>query len=209
MGTLATNNMSIDPINRMPDSASVFDLVITRNSANIAQYLPIPLFGALDFESKYKDIISSFLPLSTITYELAVSPSGKGLRFTFTNSVGPAVDTIDVECSQVAYVNLLRASQGSILKFSENKINISDVTKQAQFTQAVTLFKNSLFGKLEKDSFTPNQFKSDLQNQNDIRTITIQWDIDQESSVVYLINNTAGFVVTQTSYVESYSTSRA
>jgi hypothetical protein len=88
-------------------------------------------------------------------------------------------------------------------------MQISDVTIQAQFSRKVSVVVNTIFGKNTSDSFTPNQFKSDLQNQNDIRTITAVQDIDQETSMVFLVNPTAAFSITYTAYVEKFETSRA
>lgn len=192
---------------RAPVSAAMFDITITRNSANIASALPIPIFGALDFESNYAEIISQDLPTGCVLTSITKTSTGKGLRFTYTS--GANVDTIDIECSQNPYVNLLRASQGSLLKFQQNKMQISDTTKQTQFSQKVQVAVNTLFGKDTKDSFTPNQFKSDLQNQNDIRTITSVYDIDQETSLTFLMIAEAAFTITWTSYVQKFETSRA
>ena len=194
---------------RAPVSAAIFDLTITRNTANIASALPLPVFGTLDYESNYVEIISQDLPANVTLTSIAKSPSNKGLRFTYTNSVGPVTDTIDVECAQVPYVNILRSSQGSLLKFSQCKMQISDVTIQAQFSRKVSIVVNTIFGKNTSDSFTPNQFKSDLQNQNDIRTISSVQNVDQETSMVFLVNPTAAFSITYTAYVEKFETSRA
>lgn len=190
----------------VPKSAAIFDIVIKRVGATIAANLPLPTFGTLDKESNYIDIISNLLPAG-VTYIVEKSATGKGLKFTYTDGVN--TDYITVECAQVPYLNLLRGSQGSILRFAQTKINISDVTTQEQFTNAVWFKRNSIFGKQEQDSFTGNQFKSDLQNQNDMRTVTIEFDVDQEMSVVYLIAPKTNFTVTQTSYISSFETPRA
>ena len=207
--SMKANAGSMTMINnfRAPVSAAIFDLTITRNTAAIAAALPVPVFGSLDYESNYVEIISQDLPAGCVLTSIAKSTSGKGLRFTYTS--GANVDTIDVECAQVPYLNILRSSQGSLLKFSQCKMQISDVTIQAQFSRKVSVVVNTIFGKNTSDSFTPNQFKSDLQNQNDIRTITAVQDIDQETSMVFLVNPTAAFSITYTSYVEKFETSRA
>lgn len=190
---------------RAPAAAAQFTLNVTRNSANIAAILPVPLFGILDKESSWKEIIAQSLPAGT-TFSYAVSPTGKGLRYTYVN--GGNTDTIDVECPQVPYVNLLRASQGSILTMTQNKMTIDDVANQSQFSQAVEIVHNTLFGKFTSDSFTPNDYKSDLQNQNDIRIFTNIITIDQETTLLFQsIAEATGFSLT--SFVSSYSTARA
>lgn len=207
------NNITMDNTFRAPKSAAMFDLTIKRNSANIAADLPVPFFGALDYQSNYIEVISSYLPAGVTLYKdggapIEISPSGKGLRFYFYQASTEAVDTLDVECAQVPYVNLLRATQGSLINLQQNKMTISDVSIQAQFSNSVYIYKNSIFGKDTTDSFTPNQFKSDLQNQNDIRTITTSYTVDQETSLLFLVKNVSGFQIGWTSYVEQYDTIR-
>jgi len=208
--SMKPNASSMTMVNsfRAPVSAAIFDLTITRNTANIVAPLPVPIFGALDRESNYVEIISQDLPVGTILSNITKSPTGKGIRFEYT-AAGPLVDTIDVECAQVPYLNILRSSQGSLLKFSQCKMQISDVTIQSQFARKVGVVVNTIFGKNTSDSFTPNQFKSDLQNQNDIRTISAVQDIDMETSMVFLMNATVAFSVTYTAYVEKFEVSRA
>lgn len=192
---------------RAPVSAAIFDITITRATANINAALPLPIFGVLDRESNYAEIINQDLPSGTVLTSITASGSGKGLTFTYTS--GANVDTIDVECAQVPYVNILRASQTSLLKMQQNKLQISDVTKQTQFSQKVGIVVNTIFGKNTSDSYTPNQFKSDLQNQNDIRTITTITDIDSETSMVFLVIPEAAFSLTFTSYIQKFETNRA
>ncbi len=199
----------VTPVNsfRAPVSAAIFDITISRASANINASLPLPIFGCLDKESNYTEIINQDLPAGTVLTSITTSPTGKGLRFTYTSGLN--VDTIDVECAQVPYVNILRASQTSLLKMQQNKLQISDVTKQTQFSQKVGIVVNTIFGKNTSDSYTPNQFKSDLQNQNDIRTITTVTDIDSETSMVFLVIPEASFSLTFTSYIQKFETNRA
>ena len=132
---------------RAPVSAAIFDLTVTRNTNTIASALPLPVFGALDYESNYVEIISQDLPAGCVLTSITKSASGKGLRFTYTS--GANVDTIDVECAQVPYLNILRSSQGSLLKFSQCKMQISDVTIQAQFSRKVSVVVNTIFGKIQ------------------------------------------------------------
>lgn len=210
-GNSNMNNLQMEQTFRAPKSAAMFDLTITRNSNNINADLPIPFFGALDYQSNYVEVISSYLPAGVSLYNdgeapIKLSPTGKGLRFFFTQNT--SVDTIDVECSQVPYVNLLRATQGSLINMQQNKMTISNVAVQSQFSNSVYIYRNSLFGKDSTDSFTPNQFKSDLQNQNDIRTITTNYTVDQETSMVFLIKPIEDFQIGWTSYVEQYDTIR-
>lgn len=197
------------PVNsfRAPLSAATFDILIERESFNIPNTLPVVLFGALDRESDYVDIISPELA-SGITYTIAKTDDNKGLKFTFTKTLVENPDVVTIRCNETPYLNLLRASQGSIFKMQQNKLLISDVAFQSQFSQKVQVVNRSMFGKNTYDTFTPNQYKSDLQNQNDIRTIDAIIDIDMQRSllmnVAYKADYDSSFLVTLTSFIQKF-----
>lgn len=191
---------------RAPNSAAMFDITITRKTATIAADLPAPLFGVLDKESDYSEILPQLLPVGC-SYEIARTTDRKGLKITYT--LGVNSDIIEITCAQVPYLNLLRASQGSVLRMEQNKMNISDVSVQSQFRNKVQVTRNTIFGKDTNDSYTPNQFKSDMQNQNDIRTITANFNVDLETSFTVLVAQQADFDVTMTSYISEFSVQRA
>ena len=186
---------------RAPVSAATFDIIITRNTATLPFTLPVALFGVLDQESDYVEVISSFIPVG-VTYTIARGADRKSLNFVFTNGID--TDTINVSCNQVPYVNLLIAGLDSVFKMQQNKLQISDVAQQLQFSKAISVFNKSFFGHSENDTITPNQYKSDLQNQNDIRTINQILDIDKQRSLVFQIVPVANFSVTMSSFVQKY-----
>lgn len=195
------------PVNsfRSPISAATFDILIERETSNIPAALPIVLFGSLDRESDYVEIMNPELPAGT-TYTVAATTDRKGLKFTFTAAAG--TDIVTVQCNETPYLNLLRATQGSLFKMQQNKLLISDVAMQSQFSQKVQLVDRSMFGSNRYDTFTPNQFKTDLQNQNDIRTIDAIINVDFEKSLLFKVAayNTADepFLVTLTSFIQKF-----
>ena len=186
---------------RAPVSAATFDILITRDTALLPFTLPVALFGVLDQESDYVELLSSFLPVG-VTYTIARGADRKSLNFIFTNGI--VTDTINVSCNQVPYVNLLIAGLDSVFKMQQNKLQISDTAQQLQFSKAITIFNKSFFGHSENDTITPNQYKTDLQNQNDIRTINQILDIDKQRSMVFQIVPVAAFTVTMSSFVQKY-----
>lgn len=186
---------------RSPVSASTFDILITRATAAIAQVLPVPLFGVLDNESDWIEIMNQFLQSGT-TYTVARNADRKSLNFVFT--AGLDSDTITVSCNQVPYVNFLIAGLDSVFKLQQIKMQISDVAEQSQFSRAIHIYNRSMFGADLNDSITPNQYKSDLQNQNDIRTINQIISIDKERSLLVLVNAAAALVITFSMFVEKY-----
>ena len=185
---------------RSPSSAATFDLLIDRQSINIPFVLPVPLFGVLDQESDWTETMASNLPPG-VTYTVTRALDKKSLDFDF--ALGAAHDIINVSCNQVPYVNLLIAGLDSVFKMQQNKLEISDVTKTAQFSQAILIFNRSMFGHVENDSITPSQYKTDLQNQNDIRVINQILDIDKQRSLLVRFIP-AVMTLTFTSFIQSY-----
>ena len=186
---------------RSPASAASFDILIHRLTAAIAEVLPVPVFGVLDQESDWVEIMNQFLTTGT-TYAITRGADRKSLDFTFTN--GMDVDIINVSCNQVPYVNLLISGLDSVFKLQQIKMQISDVAIQAQFSQSIGVFNRSFFGHHQDDSITPNQYKSDLQNQNDIRTINQILDIDKQRTILFKIVAEEDFTVTLSSFIQKY-----
>lgn len=188
---------------RSPVSAALFDILITRATNTImpATNLPIPVFGVLDQESDWTEIIGQFLPAG-ITYEVARGADKKSLDFTFSDGVH--ADVVNVSCNQVPYVNLLAAGLDSVFRMQQLKMQISNVANQLQFSQSVRTFDRSFFGYHKDDQFTPNQFKTDLQNQNDIRTINNLIDIDKQRTILFSMIPVAG-TLTISAFVQAYN----
>lgn len=186
---------------RAPVAAATFDILIERLSNEIDSILPVPVFGVLDNESDWIEILNQFLPPG-VTYTVTRSADRKSLDFTFTS--GGSNDIIRVSCNQFPYVSFLTAGLDSVFKLSQNKLEISDVAQVSQFSRPIHIFNRSMFGSDLSDTITPNQFKSDLQNQNDMRTINQIITIDKERTLCFLINP-AKLVLTMTSFVQAYN----
>lgn len=186
---------------RSPVSAASFDILIYRATNNINSVLPIPIFGVLDNESDWTEIMSSFLPAGC-TYTVERNADKKSLDFTFVSGLN--TDIITVSCNQVPYVNLLISGLDSTFRLQQNKLQISDVSKQAQFSQSIGIYNRSFFGHHSDDSITPNQYKSDLQNQNDIRTINQILDIDKQRTILYKVIPAEDFTITMSTFVQKY-----
>lgn len=201
----ANNRALMTPIRgdfRAPASAATMDFLITRLTNNINATLPVALFGALDRESDYIEVLNEFLPASTTLAVSRYETDKKSLKFTFTN--GANVDEVIVSCGQTPYVNYLKGMLQNVIKLQETKIQISDVAKQAQFSQTFRVVDNSQYGREQSDKFTPNTFKSDLQNQNDIRTVRMVIDFDAEKSLVVPVVSAADFTITLTASIAKY-----
>ena len=115
-----------------PTSSAQFDIIITRNSANIAGVdLPVCVFGPLDLENEYSQVIT--LPTGaalTVTSGYA-NDRPNALRFSYT--VGANTDTVDITCQQYPYPSFIKATMVDLFRLSKIRYTISDTTLTDQF----------------------------------------------------------------------------
>lgn len=189
---------------RAPVSEATLDVTFTRKRVGESVslgVLPVAFFGALEYESDFYRMMAPYLPVG-VTYTMAKSANGQDLVFTYTD--GTNTETITVSLSEAPYTNFLRGLLGTYMKIQQTKIQISDVAVQNQFSQGITTFHGSQWGKTEFDKINPSTFKSDLQNQNDIRTITAVYDIDRERGWIFNIVGENNFTLTASLFVQAY-----
>ena len=196
-------NMVLVDSYRAPVSEATLDVTFTRVKTAGAGLgiLPVPLFAALEYESNFYRMLSPYLPVG-VTYTLSKSADGQNLIFTFTDGV--STETIAVSLSEAPYTNFLRGLLGTYMKIQQTKMQISDVAIQSQFSQGIVTFVGSQWGSTHFDKINPSTFKSDLQNQNDIRTITAVYDIDRERGWVLPMVTANNFTVTMSLFVKAY-----
>jgi len=135
--------------------AAQFDLTITRNSININAALPIVLFGVIDLESAYSQVINT-LPAGCVL--TSVVNTGGSYIFTYTS--GANVDTITITCAQTPYAGFLRATQTDTMQVRAYRIAVSSTDAVDQFNYAMQHVKRSLFGADKRDSLTPSTYVS-------------------------------------------------
>ena len=95
-----------------------------------------------------------------------------------------------VNCSNVAYGTLLQSTQSdrflmNLIRYTQNDVT---ATGLAQFNQKVGWYKQSLFGKFDSDTASPNSFKMPENLQNGIIDIPLVKAITKEALVgTYLL----------------------
>jgi len=188
----------------MPRAAAQFDLVVTRDSANIAGALPFVLFGAQDAENGYRQVIDNLTGgtvLTRVRYgENAGFPSS--LVFTFTNAA--FVDTVTVTCNQFPYPSFLAAMGTDMFKMSKIRYSLSDASQLTQFNQSFEFKVRSMFGKKSADSVSIGAYKDPRQYQNGIIDVDGIFDMDKETSILSSIIGVAGFSVTISAFIEKF-----
>jgi len=179
MGAMAVNPIG-KPTNGAIDQNAVaqVSIQVRRATNNIALALPVPIFGAISYESRYEGLLQ--LP-SGVTATFAVTPKGD-LAITFTQGLN--VDIVTISCSSVPYVNMLRSTQTDVFKIRGTRYSISDVSKLAQFDTQFRIARRSIFGKTDFDDISVAAYKDPQQFQQGIIDLKFQTDIDKEKQIL-------------------------
>lgn len=186
-------------------AAANFGITVKRNTANIAGTLPFAIFGSQDFENGYRNTIQGQLTGGTVLTSVTGGEKD-GLpgtvRFTYTNGVN--VDTIDVTSNTYPYPSLLNSTNVDLLRMSKIRLELSDATQQAQFSQDLITVSNSPFGKSTSNRISATAFKSPQQFQAGIVDLDAIVEIDKETGIYSQILGVANFSVTLNSFVEKF-----
>lgn len=146
------------------------NIVVKRNSTNIALDLPYVLFAANDVESNFISTLRGSIPAGVT---LVVTRGATGaIRMTYTQTAGGAIDTIDISLLSVntTYSAFLNAMSQNYFKTKYILYTISDVTQQTQFRRLVTFGDNSALGGASSNQLSLDSrimtwdFKSDRVN---------------------------------------------
>lgn len=180
---------------------------ILTNAATLATQLAFFVFGQMDFEGGYKKIKSQF-PLNIWQYGAPfiygkddpwVSVAGVVTQLdgtanaqlqdgdmvqSFSAVVGGVnyVALVVIRCVNVAYGTLLSASSSDSYVVNRVRYILRDTSPAGleQYAQAIYWFKQSLFGKFDQDSITPNSQKPPDQFQAGIVDVGMLKNITKE-----------------------------
>lgn len=194
--------------------AAQFDLIITRVSANIAENLPVPVFGLVAIKAGLGQDISQYLPAgttlvaiqfgttfssttgATLTQDLA---NAQKLTLQFKN--GANLDTITVTCSSTPYPQFAESTMSDVFRLSKIRYSISNTALTAQYSQQLIFKKKTIFGKVIENSLTPTAFRTPQDFQTGVVDIDVNADIDKETAIWTNILSSAGFSVTLSIFV--------
>lgn len=155
---------------------SIFTLIVTRLTANIAQNLPMPVFAALHDASGYTSFLQGILPAGvTITgqnglYHNASQALHIGGITDITFSDGVGTDTLQLTCQQINYKVLLSALLSDSIKAHTVKLSVP-TGQEAQFAAPIFIIRATGYGYDSKDSITPETHVDQYQQLGNIVTI--------------------------------------
>jgi hypothetical protein len=164
--------------------AAQFDIQILRNSANINQDLPIPIFGAFDLASKYKSVLT--LPSGVSITGIDNGAIGKENFVEIEYTSGANVDTVRISIPQYEYPSFLAAVATSRFIVSNAKYGISDTsaTGLQQLTKKFQSVDRSMFGRLTRNDIPLASSKSPFQFQNGLVEIVGTFDVTAQTTWV-------------------------
>jgi hypothetical protein len=183
--------------------SALYDIVISRPTANITSALPIVLFAPKYFTSNYTNFFSSNPLPAGVTLAITTSANGNVL-FTFTS--GANIDVITISCNQNPYISFLENLKTSAITLTKNFVRVSSTNSLSQFGQPVNVLTRSLYGKASQDNFTPSSFLSPDQQQTTVLAVPMKFEIDGVTGWVTSIDPTVNTIYTFNSFV-SESTS--
>jgi hypothetical protein len=180
-------------------------------NAALKNKLPVFLFGHADFASGFSKMQQSY-PLVNWTYGIPgivgrsyftplafdatvnADLQNGDLVFPFTSALpGTGTTTLAlviVRCTQVAYGSLLESISSDRFVMNMIRYVLPDTTQTAQYSQQLGVYYQSLFGKFDSDTLSPNSYKKPEQLQNGIIDIPLKRGIAKQDALATYINYT-------------------
>lgn len=160
-----------------------FDIVITRNTANITQDLDVAILGFTEILSGYRGFIN---PVTGGT--VAVTGGIYNTlpdRYRFTHTLGLNTDTIDVTSPTHPYPSLIQSSGFDVYRINNIRYSVSDnAIADAQFNNQFLFRKRSIFGLEKSNPVSPVSFRDPMNNLNNIIDIPVNVTLDKETCIV-------------------------
>lgn len=180
-------------------------------NAALKNKLPVFLFGHADFAAGYtkmqaqyplvgwnygipgvygKDYFTPYGFDATVAADLQlgdlVIPYTSALPGTGTTTLALVI----VRCTQVAYGALLQSISSDRFVMNMIRYVLPDLTQLAQYSQQVGVYYQSLFGKFDSDTLSPNSYKLPSQLQNGIIDIPLKRGIAKQDALATYVNYT-------------------
>jgi hypothetical protein len=181
--------------------AAQFDIQITRLTATVAGDLPVPIFGALDIQSKYNGVLTQ--PSGTTISALTVGAIGTETQVRISYTRGGNTDIVVISISQYDYPSFLHALLSSRFVVSNARYSVSDTTATGiqQLTKPFQAIERSMFGAFLKNDIPLSSAKSPFQFQNGIVDILGTFNITAQTTWVLYFQALANQVVTISAFV--------
>jgi hypothetical protein len=171
--------------------------------------LPVFLFGNADYAAGFTKMKAQY-PLVNWVYgtpgtfgrdyftpyafdaNVLADLQGGDMVMPFTSPLPGAGTTtlalVIVRCTQVAYASLLESISSDRFVMNMIRYVLPDLTQLAQYSQQLGVYYQSLFGKFDSDTLSPNSYKKPEQLQNGIIDIPLKRGIAKQDCLAsYLI----------------------
>jgi hypothetical protein len=177
-------------------------------NAALKNKLPVFLFGHSDFAAGFAKMQQQY-PVVNWVYglpgiygkdeftPLAFDANVKAnlqlgdLIIPFTSPLPGASTTtlalVVVRCTQVAYGALLQSISSDMFVMNMIRYVLPDLTQLGQYSQQLGVYYQSLFGKFDSDTLSPNSYKKPEQLQNGIIDIPLKRGIAKQDALASYI----------------------
>jgi hypothetical protein len=181
--------------------AAQFDIQVTRLTATVAGDLPVPIFGALDIQSKYNGVLTQ--PSGTTITALTIGAIGTETQVRISYTRAGNTDIVVISISQYDYPSFLTALVSSRFVVSNARYSVSDTTATGiqQLTKPFRAIERSMFGAFLKNDIPLSSSKSPFQFQNGIVDILGTFNITAQTTWVLDFQALANQVVTISAFV--------
>ena len=182
-----------------------FDIQIQRLTANIAQSLEVPIFGATHDISGYVGVIN---PATGGSFSVAYGTNNalpNALRIT--HVVGAGTDIIQVTCNQLPYPAFLEAMRTDMFRVSNIRYSINDTSANGltQFSEIFEFRTKSLFGKADQNPISVLSFKKPENFQAGIIDLPVDVDIWKDRLAALSVNRLFTGTITLSVFIEAYA----
>lgn len=175
-----------------------YTVQVKRITANIAESLPAPIFGAAEISAGFDGLLP--LPSGVTLTKLDFGMANGSLSFrnklvlTYSDGTNPP-DSIEITCKQLPYPTFLNQLLGTGQAVGLTRISLSDSTQVAQFSANLKLLIRTGAGRINSDNLSASASKSPEQFQQGIVDIKQGYQVDRYTTLVSEILPVVGFTV--------------
>jgi hypothetical protein len=163
---------------------------------------PVFLFAPADHQSNYSEALKLFQVPAGFNYVgrlVTPDPYWSTIIPTLLNEANGSVILvynqtgtlnwlyIVISCNDVGYALMLNGILSSKFDIKKLRYSLPSTTLLTQYDNIVTIFKNSMYGRGDKQTFSPLSFKNPNQMQPNIIDIDLIIPIDKETGLATLV----------------------
>lgn len=175
---------------------ALINIGISRPTKNVNFSLPSVLFNGNDFNSGYVQSLKGLIPFGVENLGAVNDAVNGNIEFRFRDTATFLIDKLIVFCNEIPMTTLVQNTISKKIKINEILYQLDDTSLiNAQYSQNIQLIESGIFGKKVNDSFTPNQYRSDMVKINDSITLPLNLEIGSNNGLIVFMTSKSPFVL--------------